>query len=74
MKAVVDRIENNVAVVLFEDKGLELNIPMELLPKNTMEGTWLNIGISIDQETTNDMYQKNKNLLDKIIRKNKNGV
>ena len=60
MKAVVDRIENNIAVVLFEDKGIELNIPMELLPENTNEGTWLNVDFSIDQDTSSDMYRKNK--------------
>ena len=70
MKAVVDRIENNLAVVLFEDRKLEINIPMELLPQNTKEGIWLNIDISIDQEKTSDMYQKNKDLLDRIKRKN----
>ena len=71
MKAVVDRIENNIAVVLFEDKGIELNIPIELLPENTKEGTWLNVELSIDQDTTSDMYRKNKDLLERIKRKNK---
>ncbi len=73
MKGVVDRIVDNIAVVIFEDQGVELNVPMQHLPEGTIEGTWLAIGFTIDEEQTSDMYKKNKTLLDKLIgRKRKN--
>ncbi|MFO8054989.1 MAG: DUF3006 domain-containing protein [Bacteroidales bacterium] len=72
MKAVVDRIEQNIAVVLFEEHGIILDIPLELLPEGTEEGIWLDIDFSIDRNTTSRMYDKNKELLEKLKRKNKN--
>ena len=70
MKAVIDRIVGNIAVILFEEQNLEINVPVELLPKNIKEGTWLNINFSVDDNYTAEMYRKNKELLEKIKRKN----
>lgn len=67
MKVVVDRIVENIAVVLIEDQGVELNIPIEYLPEGTLEGTWLTMEFSIDKEHTSGMYEKNKSLLMKLI-------
>ncbi len=73
MKGVVDRIVDNIAVVIIEDQGVELNVPINQLPEGTIEGTWLAIDFSIDEEQTSDMYKKNKTLLEKLIgRKRKN--
>ncbi len=71
MKAVIDRIVENYAVILFEKQGFEINVPVELLPKNIKEGTWLNVNFSVDDNYTSEMYRKNKELLEKIKRKNK---
>ncbi len=70
MKLVVDRIEGKMAVLLEEEKGFQLNVPMECLPKGTREGTWINVDFSINEEVTRSMYQKNKELLEKLKRKN----
>ncbi len=67
MKGVVDRIVDNIAVVIIEDQGVELNVPIEQLPEGTIEGTWLTIDFSIDEEQTSGMYEKNKTLLEKLI-------
>lgn len=73
MKVVVDRIVDNIAVVIIEDQGVELNVPIDQLPEGTIEGTWLTIDFSIDEEQTSGMYEKNKTLLEKLIgRKRKN--
>lgn len=71
MKAVIDRIEDGVAVLLFEEKGLFVNIPIALLPQDVKEGDWLNITWRVDKNTTRDMYRKNKDLLEKLIERNK---
>ncbi len=67
MKGVVDRIVENIAVVIIEDQGVVLNIPIEDLPEGTHEGTWLTVGFSIDEGQTSDMYEKNKGLLERLI-------
>ncbi len=69
MKAVVDRIEGDYAVLLFEDHKLMADIPVVLLPDRTREGDWLTIDIKADKETTSSMYKKNKALLEKLKNK-----
>ncbi len=71
MKAVVDRIEGNHAVVLFEDRKVNANIPLVALPAGIIEGDWLTVNIQIDKKTTATMYQKNKALLERLKNKNK---
>ena len=70
MKAVIDRIEESFAVIIFEEQNIQIDVPVELLPENIKEGTWLNINFSVDDSYTADMYRKNKELLEKIKRKN----
>lgn len=71
MKAVVDRIEGNIAVVLFSDNEVKVNIPLELLPQGTYEGAWLNVYFELDSEGTEKQREKIQNLLDKLKNKNK---
>ena len=71
MKAVIDRIEENIAVILFEEQKLQIDVPVELLPSNIKEGTWLNVNFTVDDDFTAEMYRKNKELLEKIKRKNR---
>ncbi len=69
MKAVVYRIEEGLAVVLFEDQHVALHVPIEKLPEGTTEGSWLRLDFSLDEEQTETMYQKNKSLLEKLIQR-----
>ena len=39
MKAVVDRIEGQIAIVLFGDDEIKADIPLVLLPEGTKEGS-----------------------------------
>ncbi len=66
MKAVVDRIEGEYAVILFEDHKVKANIPLVLLPGSIREGAWLTIDFKEDKKTTTSMYEKNKALLEKL--------
>ena len=72
MKAVVDRIEDNVAVVLFSDAEIQVNIPTQLLPENTSEGSWLKIDIMLDEEGAKSQRSKIRSLLNKLENKKLN--
>jgi hypothetical protein len=51
MKAVIDRVEGELAVPLQWSRGdFKLNIPLSLLPEGCREGDILNISIERDQE------------------------
>lgn len=71
MKAVIDRIENEIAVILFGEDEVILDVPIHQLPDGVTEGTWLRVEFHVDDHTTIDRRRKNKFLLDKLIRKGK---
>ncbi|NLK22350.1 MAG: DUF3006 domain-containing protein [Epulopiscium sp.] len=48
MKIIIDRFEDNYAVVELENKKL-IDIPKELLPKGAKEGTVLEIRIDLNE-------------------------
>ncbi len=73
MKAVIDRIENETAVILFGDDEVVLDVPLHHLPDDVTEGTWLRVDFLIDEHTTSDRIRKNKFLLEKLIRKGRAG-
>lgn len=70
MKAVVDRIENDTAIVLFGDEETAVNIPLALLPEDTKEGSFLQITIDLDPAGEEVQREKVSNLLDKLKKKN----
>ncbi len=59
-RAVVDRIEDGMAVLLVGEKERELVVPLRDLPKGTEPGIWLKVTIEggkvkqaqVDSETT----------------------
>ena len=69
MKAIVDRLEGNVAVVLFGDKEVRIDISLDELPEGSKEGTWLKLNFEIDQEGEDIQREKISNLLDKLKNK-----
>ncbi len=72
MNAVVDRISDGIAVLLFGEEESQINLPVELLPEGTREGHWLDMEFRINEKLTEERYSKNRELLDKIRRKNQN--
>ena len=70
MKAVVDRIENRIAVVLFGNEETAVNIPLALLPEGTKEGSFLQIDMNLDPDGEEAQREKISNLLDKLKKKN----
>ncbi len=70
MNAVVDRISDGIAVLLFEKDDYQVNLPVDFLPENIREGDWIDIDFSINKKLTEERYRKNRELLEKIRRKN----
>ena len=53
MKAVIDRFEEDKAVLLVgEDEDVKVVFPKEYLPEEADEGDYLSVDISIDMEAT----------------------
>lgn len=71
MQAVIDRVEGDTAVLLFEESGLIVNVPLVLLPASSKEGDWLNVHFRADTGKTSAMLSKNKKLLEKLMKKGK---
>lgn len=69
MKAVIDRIEGNVAVLLVGDEEIKVDFPAKLLPKGSKEGSWLRITIEIDQAGTAKQTEKVEGMLNKLKNK-----
>ncbi len=71
MNAVVDRISDGIAVLLFGEEESQITLPVEFLPEGTREGHWLDVEFRINEKLTEERYRKNRELLDKIRRKNR---
>lgn len=72
MKAVIDRIEGEYAAVLVGDEEVKINVPLELLPGNAREGSWLKITFQLDPESTKKQEEKVSDLIKKLKDKNSN--
>ncbi len=70
MKAVIDRIEGNLAVVLVGDKEVKIDVPLEILPVEAREGSWLKITFELDPEGTKKQKEKISDLINKLKNKN----
>ena len=71
MKAVIDRIIDDKAVLLVDDEEIEVIVPIQLLPDGIKEGTWLQVHFQVDQQLTSSRLQTNTDLLKRIKERNK---
>jgi hypothetical protein len=70
MKAVIDRVEGDFAVLLLGDKGeIRLNFPLSLLPVGCRESDVLNISIERDVVGTEQTKERVSGLMDKLKKK-----
>ena len=70
MKAVIDRFEGELAVLLLGDKGeFRLNFPLSLLPAGCKEGDILNISIERDPEATQQTKERVSGLMETLKKK-----
>lgn len=79
MKGVLDRIEDDMAVIIIEEVGREFTLAKEELPSGSKIGTWFAIDfsddqytiLSIDKEKTEQAYEKSALLMKKLQQKKK---
>lgn len=70
MKATLDRIEGNMAVLLIQDgETIKVDVPLVLLPEGCGEGDILAITIKRDDSATMNAKERSKNLIEKLKRK-----
>jgi hypothetical protein len=70
MKAVIDRIEGKLAVLLMgKDGNVKVNMPLILLPEGCKEGDVLDVAIRKDENATIEAKDRSKNLIEKLKRK-----
>lgn len=73
MKAVIDRFEGDLAVLILADDDQRLNVPSKLLPQKAKEGSWLQLdlvggqprNITLDEKETEAARQR---IADKLAR------
>lgn len=71
MKATLDRIEGDMAVLLVrDDESIRLNMPLALLPEGCREGDILNISVTKDEKATEDARARISSLQARLKRKN----
>lgn len=73
---VIDRVEEGHAILLIEDKGRQIIIPVEKLPENYQEGAWVrvyegnnHIKVTIDHKQTKKQRDKSTLFRKEIKRK-----
>jgi hypothetical protein len=71
MKATIDRIEGELAVLLVGDGRIKVNMPLALLPEGCREGDILNISLERDLEATRQAREKVSSLIEKLRNKGK---
>jgi len=70
-KATLDRIEEDIAVLLVRDEEkIKIKIPLFLLPAGSKEGDILDISITRNIQETEEAKQRVSNLLEKLKNKN----
>ena len=71
-KVTLDRIEENIAVLLVRDEEkIKINIPFCLLPPECREGDILDITIARNVQETKDAKERVSGLLEKLKKKNR---
>lgn len=70
MKGVIDRIEDELAVILIgKEEEAEIYWPLDYLPENSREGSMLEINVELNITETKKRKQKTKNMIDKLKKK-----
>lgn len=69
MKAFIDHIRSDMAIIHLEDGKTELKIPLSFLPGEVREGSWLTISFDLDPEGTRKQEDLILKLLEKLKKK-----
>lgn len=76
-RAVVDRVEEGLAVLLIGDEEHELTVPIEELPEGASPGVWLRVTLEngaltdaeVDAETTQARRARIHEKMQRLLRK-----
>lgn len=60
----IDRIEEDVAVIILNDGDYQLNFPAELLPEDMGEGDYISLSLSQDEEKKQAVLAEALSLMD----------
>lgn len=71
LSCVIDRFEENFAVLLVGEEEVKVNFPKKLLPSSLEEGDWLKIDIAYDEKATEQARKEAEELLRELQAKNK---
>ncbi len=75
MKAVIDRIEGKLAVVLMGEMGeFKFNILLSFLPDGCKEGDVLKISVERDLAATEQTKARVSGLMEKLKKKGQSGI
>jgi len=66
VKAFVDRIEGDMAVLLVGDEMDEINIPKRLLPPDAVEGSSLTLRFETNQESAAQRKRRIARLIEEL--------
>lgn len=70
LSAVIDRFEEDKAVLLIGDEEIKVNFPRKLLDKKLKEGDYITLDIKYDAKTTKEAQEEVQNLLKSLKEKN----
>ena len=66
IKAIVDRIEGQLAVIRFKNFRGEIILPLKALPKDAKQGTVINFSIEKDVKETDELKEEINSLLEEL--------
>ena len=69
MKATIDRLEGDYAILLFGDKEIKVDFPLALLPEGVKEGSILKVNFEIDSVGKVRQEEKIRGLLERLKKK-----
>ena len=70
LSAVIDRFEEDKAVLLVGDEEIKVNFPRKLLDKKLKEGDYITLDIKYDAKATKEAQEEVQNLLKSLKEKN----
>jgi hypothetical protein len=73
VQVIVDRFEEQKAVLLAGDEEVQVLWPRNMLPANVQEGDILQVDLLIDIEATQQARVAAENLLQELLKKNQDG-
>jgi len=69
LRAFIDRIEGETAILLVGEEGHLLQIPIRYLPRGVEEGTVVSVCFEIDAEATADARENIAGLIKRLQRR-----